>query len=215
VVGIDGEEELKAEQLKNNSFEARRARNVQTLGSGAFNEDKDSLQNANRQILNNRATTQKTTVSNTRPSIERTQAPKSVQRNSVSDTRNRPLNNRPQPKNSTSSQRNTTATVEKIQNERKEKEKEAKTNKLIKALTACVISVALIISMYAVVIFGNIPFVTKWRNIWIETAMTTDQHKWLATCFFPKYLIDEVMNAQVDITDIGKTDINKEEKLPN
>jgi exopolysaccharide biosynthesis protein len=69
--------------------------------------------------------------------------------------------------------------------------------------------------MYAVVIFGNIPFVTKWRNIWIETAMTTDQHKWLATCFFPKYLIDEVMNAQVDITDIGKTDINKEEEEPD
>ena len=66
--------------------------------------------------------------------------------------------------------------------------------------------------MYAVVIFGNIPFVTKWRNIWIETAMTTDQHKWLATCFFPKYLIDEIMDAQVDIKDIGKTDINKEEK---
>lgn len=215
MVGIDGEEELKAEQLKNNSFEARRARNVQTLGSGAFNEDKDSLQNANRQILNSRATTQKTTVSNTRPSIERTQAPKSVQRNSGSDIRNRSLNNRPQQKNSTSSQRNTTATVEKIQNERKEKEKEAKTNKLIKVLTACVISIALIISMYAVVIFGNIPFVTKWRNIWIETAMTTDQHKWLATCFFPKYLIDEVMNAQVDITDIGKTDINKEDEKPD
>ncbi len=216
MVGIDGEEELKAEQLKNNSFEARRARNVQILGSDAFNEDKDSLQNANRQILNSRATTQKTTVSNTRPSIERTQAPKSVQRNSVSATENRPLNNsRPQQKNSASSQRNTTATVEKIQNERKEKEKEAKTNKLIKALTACVISIALFISMYAVVIFGNIPFVTKWRNIWIETAMTTDQHKWLATCFFPKYLIDEVMNAQVDITDIGKTDINKEEEEPD
>ncbi|MBR3808891.1 MAG: phosphodiester glycosidase family protein [Clostridia bacterium] len=215
MVGIDGEEELKAEQLKNNSFEARRARNVQTLGSGAFNEDKDSLQNANRQILNSRATTQKTTVSNTRPSIERTQAPKSVQRNSGSDIRNRSLNNRPQQKNSTSSQRNTTATVEKIQNERKEKEKEAKTNKLIKVLTACVISIALIISMYAVVIFGNIPFVTKWRNIWIETAMTTDQHKWLATCFFPKYLIDEIMDAQVDVTDIGKTDINKEDEKPD
>ncbi|MBR3789637.1 MAG: phosphodiester glycosidase family protein [Clostridia bacterium] len=215
MVGIDGEEELKAEQLKNNSFEARRARNVQTLGSGAFNEDKDSLQNANRQILNSRATTQKTTVSNTRPSIERTQAPKSVQRNSGSDIRNRSLNNRPQQKNSTSSQRNTTATVEKIQNERKEKEKEAKTNKLIKILTACVISIALIISMYAVVIFGNIPFVTKWRNIWIETAMTTDQHKWLATCFFPKYLIDEIMDAQVDVTDIGKTDINKEDEKPD
>ncbi|MBO5857540.1 MAG: phosphodiester glycosidase family protein [Clostridia bacterium] len=147
------------------------------------------------------------------PSSARATQTRSVQRNNVPYTPNHSLNNnRPQQKTSAYSKRNTTATVEKIQNERKEKEKEAKTNKLIKVLTVCVICIALFISMYAVVIFGNIPFVTKWRNIWIETAMTTDQHKWLATCFFPKYLIDEIMYAQVDINDIGNTDINKEEK---
>ena len=213
MVGIDGEEEFQAEKLVNNSFEAKRARNVQTLGSNTFNEDKDSLQNANRQIINSRTSQQRTSDNNVRPLSERTPQARNVQRNTSYVTENRSVNNnRPQQKKSVSAQQNTTATVEKIQNERKEKEKEAKTNKLIKVLTACVISVALFISMYAVVIFGNIPFVTKWRNIWIETAMTTDQHKWLATCFFPKYLIDEVMNAQVDITDIGKTDLKKDEK---
>ncbi len=60
---------------------------------------------------------------------------------------------------------------------------------------------------YVTVVYGNIPFVVKWRNIWIETAMTTDQHKWLATAFFPDRLVDEVMAAQVDIKDIGVTDI--------
>lgn len=60
---------------------------------------------------------------------------------------------------------------------------------------------------YVTVVFGNIPFVVKWRNIWIETAMTTDQHKWLATWFFPDSLIDEVMEAQIDIKDISVTDI--------
>lgn len=213
MVGIDGEEEFQAEKLVNNSFEARRARNVQNLGGNAFNEDKDSLQNANRQIINNRTVSGRTPASNARLSPEKVTQTRSAQRNTSSVTENRSVNNnRPQQKNASPARRNTTATVEKIQNERKEKEKEAKTNKLIKVLTACVISIALFISMYAVVIFGNIPFVTKWRNIWIETAMTTDQHKWLATCFFPKYLIDEVMNAQVDITDIGKTDLKKEEK---
>ncbi len=213
MVGIDGEEEFQAERLKNNSFEARRARNVQNLGSSALNEDKDSLQNANRQIINNRTSEQRTTVNNTRPLSERVPQVRNVQKNTSPVTENRSVNNnRPQQKKSVSTQKNTIATVEKIQNERKEKEKEAKTNKLIKVLTACVISIALFISMYAVVIFGNIPFVTKWRNIWIETAMTTDQHKWLATCFFPKYLIDEVMDAQVDVTDIGKTDLKNEEK---
>ena len=79
-------------------------------------------------------------------------------------------------------------------------------------LTSLVIVVAVCVSMYALVIFGNVPFITKWRNIWIETAMTTDQHKWLATSFFPEYLIKEVMDAQVDITDIGHTDVKKEEE---
>ncbi|MBQ7115251.1 MAG: phosphodiester glycosidase family protein [Clostridia bacterium] len=75
------------------------------------------------------------------------------------------------------------------------------------ALLVFAISIALCIIGYVTVVFGNIPFVVKWRNIWIETAMTTDQHKWLATWFFPDWLIDEVMSAQVDIKDISVTDI--------
>lgn len=71
---------------------------------------------------------------------------------------------------------------------------------------ACV--VAIIVSGYLVMIFGNIPFVTKWRNIWIETAMTTDQHKWLATTFFPEWLIDEVMSKQSDVKDLTITNID-------
>ena len=212
MVDIDNEEEFQAERLKNNSFEAKRARNVQNLGANTFSEEKESLQNINRKIVNNRTNPQRPTTNNIRTSSERAYQQRNTQ-NSVSASNNRTTNSiRPQQKGSAYAQRNTTATVEKIQNERKEKERETKTNKLIKVLTACVICIALFISMYAVVIFGNIPFVTKWRNIWIETAMTTDQHKWLATCFFPKYLIDEIMDAQVDIKDIGKTDINKEEK---
>ena len=72
-----------------------------------------------------------------------------------------------------------------------------------------VFSLVLLLSVvsYVTVVYGNIPFVVKWRNIWIETAMTTDQHKWLATAFFPDRLVDEVMAAQVDIKDIGVTDI--------
>ncbi len=209
MVDIDNEEEFQAERLKNNSFEARRARNVQALGSNSINEDKASLQNANRQILNSRAAAQRPAVSNnTRPSVA-----ENVQRKSTPAYERRPsVDGRPQQKSTPPARKNTETAVKKIQDERKEKEKEVKTNKLIKVLTACVISIALFISMYAVVIFGNIPFVTKWRNIWIETAMTTDQHKWLATCFFPKYLIDEIMDAQVDVKDIGKTDIIKEEE---
>ena len=87
-----------------------------------------------------------------------------------------------------------------------EKPKE-KLKKSVVALLMFSIVISLGIVGYVTVVFGNIPFVVKWRNIWIETAMTTDQHKWLATWFFPESLIDEVMSAQVDIKDISVTDI--------
>ena len=82
--------------------------------------------------------------------------------------------------------------------------------KLKKSVVALLIfSIALVLGVvgYVTVVFGNIPFVVKWRNIWIETAMTTDQHKWLATWFFPDSLIDKVMSGQVDVKDISVTDI--------
>ncbi len=82
--------------------------------------------------------------------------------------------------------------------------------KLKKSVVALLVfSIALVLGVvgYVTVVFGNIPFIVKWRNIWIETAMTTDQHKWLATWFFPDSLIDEVMSGQVDIKDISVTDI--------
>ena len=82
-----------------------------------------------------------------------------------------------------------------------------KLKKSVVAVLAFSIVVALGIVGYVTVVFGNIPFVVKWRNIWIETAMTTDQHKWLATWFFPDSLINEIMSNQVDIKDISVTDI--------
>ncbi len=73
---------------------------------------------------------------------------------------------------------------------------------------ALVLSVIVFLGVtgYCTILYGNIPFVTKWRNIWIETAMTTDQHQWLATSFFPKRLIDEVVGARVDNKEISVTD---------
>lgn len=87
------------------------------------------------------------------------------------------------------------------------KEPKQKLKKSVIAVLIFAIVLVLGVVGYVTVVFGNIPFVVKWRNIWIETAMTTDQHKWLATWFFPDSLIDEVMGAQVDIKDISVTDI--------
>ncbi len=91
------------------------------------------------------------------------------------------------------------------------KKNKHKLKKSVVALLMFAIVLVLGVVGYVTVVFGNIPFVVKWRNIWIETAMTTDQHKWLATWFFPDSLIDEIMSAQVDIKDISVTDTNQKD----
>ena len=48
---------------------------------------------------------------------------------------------------------------------------------------------------YCTAVFSNIPFIKKWREIYIETAMTTQKHQWLATAFIPGYIIDDVLGA--------------------
>lgn len=47
--------------------------------------------------------------------------------------------------------------------------------------------------LYCTAVFSNIPFIKKWRDLYIETAMTTGKHQWLATAFIPRYIIDDVM----------------------
>lgn len=54
---------------------------------------------------------------------------------------------------------------------------------LILLLTVC----------YVIFVYSSSPFIAHWRGIWIETAMTTGRHHWLAENFFPQHIIDEVM----------------------
>ena len=49
---------------------------------------------------------------------------------------------------------------------------------------------------YYLLVFSGIPGLTYWRDIWIETAMTTMKHQWLATAFIPRHIIDDVMARQ-------------------
>ncbi len=58
------------------------------------------------------------------------------------------------------------------------------------------IILVVILALYLVCVFSNIPFIKKWRTLYIETAMTTMTHQWLATMFIPQSVIDEVMDAR-------------------
>lgn len=73
-----------------------------------------------------------------------------------------------------------------------------KVYKRLKALSSillvCLITLTAVTAGYMGVVWLNIPYITTWRNIWIETAMTTFTHQWLATSIFPQWLITDVMN---------------------
>ena len=64
------------------------------------------------------------------------------------------------------------------------------------------IVIASLTLVYSVLVFSPIPFIAYWRGIWIETAMTTADHQWLATAFIPKGVNDKVMNGKKDTSDV-------------
>lgn len=61
---------------------------------------------------------------------------------------------------------------------------------------AMIAAVSLVI-VYCILVFSHIPFIEKWRTIYIETAMGTMNHQWLATLFLPQSVIDDVMNGRL------------------
>lgn len=48
---------------------------------------------------------------------------------------------------------------------------------------------------YALAVYSQIPFIANLRTIYIQTAMSTMRHQWLATAFIPRDIIDNVMEG--------------------
>ena len=71
----------------------------------------------------------------------------------------------------------------------------------LKALAIVLLVILLIEICYFVCIFSRNSFITKWRNIYISTAMETMNHQWLATAIIPEPIITEVMTAQATAKD--------------
>ena len=76
------------------------------------------------------------------------------------------------------------------------KGKKAKRKKKKRRLAKCLVALALLAGLYCVAVFSNIPYIAKWRAIYIETAMGTMNHQWLATYFIPPFVIDQVMEGR-------------------
>lgn len=105
---------------------------------------------------------------------------------------------------------NETNLTEESKNNKKNRERATWKDWVIRVGIACCI----LFGMYLTVVYSNIPFIAKWRTIYIETAMTTNSHQWLATLFFPQSVIDEVMaNRQKNLDKQANANSHWEEDL--
>lgn len=79
------------------------------------------------------------------------------------------------------------------------KRRRRKKRGLAQLVTRWFVAAVLLAAVYCVLVFSNIPFIEKWRTIYIETAMGTMNHQWLATRFLPQTVIDDVMKGRMAI----------------
>ena len=61
--------------------------------------------------------------------------------------------------------------------------------------------IAFLVGSYFFFVYTNIPFIKNLRDAYIETAMSTMTHQWLAEWFFPQSVIDEVMSRMHEAED--------------
>ncbi|MCD8067204.1 MAG: phosphodiester glycosidase family protein [Oscillospiraceae bacterium] len=83
--------------------------------------------------------------------------------------------------------------------------------RILRVIIAVIIFLAIIASLWGVAVYSDIGFIAKWRTIYIETAMSTMNHQWLATAFIPQSVIDEVMDERSAVLEAGMVE---ETKLP-
>ena len=77
---------------------------------------------------------------------------------------------------------------------RRRRRRKKKKRSIFQRLARLIVVLAILFGMYLTAVFSDIPFIVKWRTAYIETAMATLNHKWLATAFIPQSVIDEVMD---------------------
>lgn len=70
--------------------------------------------------------------------------------------------------------------------------KKQKSRKPLKTLAIWLSVVLCLEGLYFFCVYTDNAFVTKWRSMYINTAMDTMTHQWLAEYFIPKDVIDEV-----------------------
>ncbi len=101
-----------------------------------------------------------------------------------------------------------------------EPENETKKKKSrLKPLKITLVVLLVLEILYCIAIFSNIPFIARLRSMYIETAMSTMSHQWLATAFIPHDIVNEVVTrtttAREEQMGQNSTWKGKENKTPN
>ena len=79
-----------------------------------------------------------------------------------------------------------------VQNTKKaKKKKEKKPHSPLRLPIVLLTLILLAECAYSICAFSNIPFIQKWRNIYVEMALTSMSKEWLADSLLPDYITDE------------------------
>lgn len=105
---------------------------------------------------------------------------------SQAQERPRPRGERPRPQGKQTPQRRPEPA------EKSEKQKKRKGRKVAVVLLSILLALEV---LYCVAIFTDIPGIKRLRNLYIQTAMTTKSHQWLATAFIPNDIVRDVMKS--------------------
>ena len=87
--------------------------------------------------------------------------------------------------------------------QKKQKRKRTGLDRFVSVLMTLVV----LEGLYCTAVFSDISFIAKYRKMWIQTAMSTATHHWLATAFIPSVVIDEVM-AEVSAAKQAQIGVN-------
>lgn len=87
----------------------------------------------------------------------------------------------------------------------------SKHQKIFKRSAIALGSLAALSGLYLFLIYTEIPVIANLRTTYIETAMSTMRHQWLATAFIPQSVIDEVME---EVQRQFEQNMIKESRLP-
>lgn len=64
---------------------------------------------------------------------------------------------------------------------------------VLKRMTITLLILALLEGLYFFCVYTDNAFVSKWRTLYISTAMSTMSHQWLATAFIPPNVVNAVL----------------------